>query len=195
MYKENGEKTPAGSGKAPDRKGALFAQTQPAGSNSENLACRRKDFFGRALLFHIEGLFPPMGMKASNATKRNKRFLPRHIAPGLLQELKSVAGQKTIKSYERAFNLKAERYRSQTDSNVDLIAFFNDGTIRSMVCNIIRKFEAMFAAKGEEEGKIWLIAAIENTPRFKELGRSLTEEEYRALRENIFAIAQVKRDK
>ena len=62
MYKENGKKTPAGSGKAPDGKGALLAQTQTAESNRENLACRRKDFFGRALLFHIEGLFSPIGV-------------------------------------------------------------------------------------------------------------------------------------
>ena len=164
------------------------------GVGASDRACRRKDFFGRALLFHIESLFPTQGLEASKTSKSDKHALPRHIAPGLIRELKGVSGQKIIKGYERAFNLKAERYRSQIDSNVDIVAFFNDGTVRSMVCNILKKFETIFMAKGEEEGKIWLISAIENTPRFKELGRSLTEKEYHALRENIFAVVRVKRE-
>jgi hypothetical protein len=152
------------------------------------LVCRRKDFFGRALLFHIEHLFEPVEQNEQESDESAGVSLPRHITPGLLEEIKAASGKELIKGYERVFAIKSERYRSRKDSMVDLVAFANNGTVRAIASGIIRKFKSEFRKKGENEGKDWLISAIEQSPSFKGLKRNLTESEYRALREALFVL-------
>lgn len=194
MHEESRGELVSDSGSTSDGGEPIPPQSQKKEQDGSAENCRRKDFFGRALLSHIAELFPAQGEETSSPEKNGESSLPRQIAPGLIHEMKGVTSEKIIKSYERVFNLKAERYRSPLDSRVDVVAFSNNGTVRSVVANVLKKFEKEFMAKGEDEGRIWLLSAIEDTPRFRELGRSLTEEEYSILRKNLFAVMRVSRD-
>ena len=148
----------------------------------------RKDFFGRAVLFHIEDLFPMEGIDEDGIhSKHADGALPREVAGGLVHAIKLSNDSKSLSEYEDYFVKKAERYRRKTRNNeVDVTSFANDGGVRSVARNMIKKFESAFNNKGEEEGRKWLIESIESHPHFEKIGRELTDEEYETIRSNIF---------
>ena len=150
----------------------------------------RKDFFGRAVLFHIEDLFPLEDVDEDGIhSKHADGALPREVAAGLVHAIKVSNDSKSLSEYEEYFVKKAERYRRKTRNNeVDVTSFANDGGVRSVARNMIKKFESAFNNKGEEEGKKWLKESIESHPHFEKMGRELTEEEYTTIRSNIFRV-------
>lgn len=145
-----------------------------------NPNCRRKDFFGRAILFHIEHLFTP-GPAHKEGKRRGAPSIPREVAPGLIVGIKRTATPDSSHHYEMLFRVKAERYRHNDNYEVDLDGFANNGMVRSVAWNIVKRFEESFSKMTEEERRVWLCDTVEGTEEFNKLGRQLTDEEYQIL--------------
>jgi hypothetical protein len=149
----------------------------------------RKDYWGRALFFHMERFFP----KERNAERRilsspMPGMLPRQILQGLIDLIKNTRDAGLIAQYERLFTSKSTKYRRKADGVVDMVAFANDGEVRSVAVNLIRGFRRDFEAQPEAERKAWLTGHIQKTAAYGAMQRDLSDEEYRLIVENVFGV-------
>ncbi|MDH4184257.1 MAG: hypothetical protein OEV92_08550, partial [Nitrospinota bacterium] len=147
----------------------------------------RKDYFGRALLFHIEKFFP-------TDRETSKRillepvdgFLPRQIAQGIINAIKESQA-KNADHFTNVFNRNVARH-TFSSNGPDYIAFSSDGNMRSMVAFIIKKFEKHIKLMSDEEARKWLSTHIASTETFSAMQRDITDQEMNLLLENIFNV-------
>jgi hypothetical protein len=151
----------------------------------------RKDFFGRAVLYHLEYLFPePDDLAELIHSETIEGKVPREVAAGLIEAIKLSNEEKALIEYQDFFIKKADRYRRRATNEVDYTSFINDGGVRSVARSMVNKFEQRYRGQGEEEqGKQWLLGMIQNAPSFKKkMKRDLSEKEFSAIRNNIFNV-------
>ena len=147
----------------------------------------RKDYFGRALLFHIEKFFP-----TDRETSRRilmepvDGFLPRQVAQGIINAIKESQA-KNAGHFTNVFNRNVARH-TFSSNGPDYAAFASDGNMRSMVAFIIKKFEKYYKAMDDSAGREWLVRHIAGAPSFSSMQRELTEQEVDLLMDNIFNI-------
>ena len=148
----------------------------------------RKDYFGRALLFHIEKYFP-------TDRETSKRiliepvdgFLPRQIAKGIINAIKE-SQSKNAGHFTNVFNKNVARHTFSPTDGPDYIAFSSDGNMRSMVAFIIKKFEKYYRQMEEGAGRDWLLNHITSSDTFTSMQRELTQQEMDMLMEHIFNV-------
>ena len=147
---------------------------------------RRKDFFGRAVLFKIEVLFPKTARDDEAITReRIEGELPRQVAAGLISAIRETIDTNLMRQYDSFFSGKANRYKRKRSGDVDIASFGNDGGVRAVSSNVMDKFDSILDSMGEEKGRVWLRYFIESSPRFGEMERKLSEEEYDAITESL----------
>ena len=148
----------------------------------------RKDYFGRALLFHIEKYFP-----ADRETSKRillepvDGFLPRQVAKGLINAIKETQSS-NADHFTNVINRNIARHTFSPSNGPDYTAFASDGNMRSMVAFIIKKFEKHFKEMEPKEGRAWLFKHIADTDSFSSMQRDLSEKEMDLLLENLFRV-------
>ncbi|MDH5755072.1 MAG: hypothetical protein OEZ55_00200 [Nitrospinota bacterium] len=147
----------------------------------------RKDYFGRALLFHIEKYFPTDRETSKRIlVEPVDGFLPRQVAQGIINAIKE-SQSKNAGHFANVFNRNVARH-TFSSNGPDYIAFASDGNMRSMVAFIIKKFEKYYKELNGASSRQWLVNHIVSTPSFSSMQRELTEQEVDLLMENIFKI-------
>ena len=147
----------------------------------------RKDYFGRALLFHIEKYFPTDRETSKRILMEPvDGFLPRQVAQGIINAIKESQA-KNAGHFTNVFNRNVARH-TFSSNGPDYAAFASDGNMRSMVAFIIKKFEKYFKELDSTARREWLVKHIINTQSFSSMQRELTDQEVDLLMENIFNI-------
>lgn len=151
------------------------------GANDE----RRRDFTGRALLHHIEKLFPDDADTSQRiVNEKIEGKLPRQTARGLINSIESCSSSKldsTILPY-------VAKHLVAPDQGMDYEAFAMDGAIRVIVAHAIKKLEIFFESMSDKDRKQWLLDNISETEPFDEMKRGLSEEELDLIIANIFKV-------
>ncbi len=147
----------------------------------------RKDYWGRALFMNLDRYFTTDPMETRKILSEPiPGKLPRQIVPGLIELVKSNQPASQLNQYDTIFQTKATRYRRKSDNLVDMVAFGNDGEVRSVTANLISGVRRMFDIIPENERKGWLLDKICKTQAFAAMKRPLTDEEYEHIIEEIF---------
>jgi len=150
------------------------------------IECQRSDYFGRALLYHLEKFFP----KDSETSQRIlfehiEGKLPRQIAKGLIEAIKEAQNSNSER-LESLFNEGLARRKHGDENAVDLVAFASDGEMRGLVVHAIKKFEDSYKKKNGEPARQWLLCFLTNGESFSEMQRELSAEEIDLLLKNVF---------
>lgn len=148
---------------------------------------RRKDYFGRALLYRLENYFP-------NDEETTKLILaayvedtlPRQIAEGLIKAIKSAQGDEQIEKYESRCKEIKEKYRKEPGNLIDIDDFVADEEVKQMVEEATGKFRNIIMGKSEEEQKNMLFGMISRTESFNKMQRDLTENEFKHIMKVLF---------
>lgn len=146
---------------------------------------RRRDYTGRALLFHIEKLFP--GDKDTSrriVSEKIKGKLPRQTARGLINSIGSCNSYKL----DSVILPHVAKHLVAPNQEMDYDAFAMDGAIRVIVAHAIKKLENFFESMSGEDQKQWLLDNISESESFDEMERGLSEEELDLIIANIFKV-------
>jgi hypothetical protein len=161
--------------------------TTPGGKDHELYYHLRKDYFGRALLFHVEKYFP-----ADRETSKRiliepvDGFLPRQVAKGIINAIKESQA-KNAGHFTNVFNRNVARH-TFSSTGPDYAAFASDGNMRSMVAFIMKKFEKYYKRMDEKEARDWLLRHISSADTFTSMQRGLTSQEMDLLLEHLFNV-------
>lgn len=148
---------------------------------------KRKNFLGRALLYHIEHFFPKSKDAAEKVIfEQVEGVLPRQVAQGLISAIQSAQGIQLTEKYEKVCDEKAEDYRDGEGGEVDLDAFANDPEVKKISEDMIGKLKSALADLDEDKKKRWLVSIIQNSAKFREMKRRLTDTEYEQLAQGLF---------
>ncbi|MBI4827360.1 MAG: hypothetical protein HY804_00865 [Nitrospinae bacterium] len=159
----------------------------------EALGCRdekytRSDYFGRALLFHLEKYFPHGAPEEKRIlTEPVHGKLPRQVAAGVAEAIREAVGGRRA-GFTGVFARNVSKHTMKTAGHVDYPAFASDGNMRAVVAHVIRRFEARFKAMPHDEGRAWLQRHITSTSAFSAMRRPLAGEEMDLLVKNLFRI-------
>lgn len=146
---------------------------------------RRRNYTGRALLHHMEKLFPDDAETAERIVNiKVKGKLPRQVAQGLINSIESCSPSKL----EPAIRPHVERHLVTHNREMDYDAFAIDGSVRVIVAHAIKKLGGFFENMSEEDQKQWLLGNIISTERFDEMKRDLSEEELNLIISNILNV-------
>lgn len=148
----------------------------------------RTDHFGRALLFHLEKLFPRDPADEKRILREPLHgMLPRQVAAGVADAIReAVGGQRA--GFTGVFARNVSKHTMKAAGHVDYHAFASDGNMRAVVAHVIRRFEARFNAMPHDEGRAWLSSRITSTEAFAAMRRPLTGGELDLLVKNLFSI-------
>lgn len=146
---------------------------------------RRKNYTGRALLHHMEKLFPNDADTADRIVKvKVEGKLPRQVAQGLINSIESCNPSKL----DPVLRPHVERHLVTNNKEMDYDAFAIDGSVRVIVAHAIKKLANFFKDMSEKDQKQWLLGNISATKRFEEMERELSEEELNLIIANILKI-------
>ena len=147
----------------------------------------RKDYFGRALLFHIEKYFPSDRETSKRILQEPvDGFLPRQIAQGIINAIKESQAKNTD-HFTNVFNRNVARH-TFSSNGPDYVAFASDGNMRSMIAFIIKKFEKYYRDLDDGHKREWLLHHIVSTTSFSAMQRDLTDREIDLLMEHLFNV-------
>ena len=149
----------------------------------------RTDYLGRALLFHIDDLFPKdEGARAIIAVREIEGMVPSQVAGGLVELIKNSFSSESVENHEDVFYDMVEDFRNPETKLVSLELMLKNPQIKSIVSVMMKQFEKQYLSLGEEEARMLVVDAIESSDSFAKMERNLSDREYLLIMDRIFDI-------
>jgi hypothetical protein len=145
------------------------------------------DYAGKAVISRVEKYFQRDKETEEKILKQAiPGILPKEIASGIIDAVKSFHGEETLEKYEKLLTQKAERYRRKSDKLIEVKAFLEDADVKQTGERMVAQFKGLFEQKSVEERKIWLLHKIHTSSDYAPMKRDLADEEYKLILTALF---------